>query len=107
MTLHHTRRDRKRLEGSTPKPRALSPALIKRAYEFGHFAPKRISEPDEHGKTRYFDSTFQIADEWLTGITEFRELTLRELTPQPQLAQMRAEKLSFIGSFRHSTDTPS
>jgi hypothetical protein len=85
---------------------ALSPALIKRSYQFGDLAPERVSEPDQHRKTRYLDSTFQIADEWLIGLTQLRELTLRELAPQPQLAQMPAEKLSFHGSFRHSTDTP-
>jgi len=62
---------------------SLSPALIKRAYQFGDFAPERFSEPDQHGKTRYFDSTFQIADEWLVGIAEVRELTLREVPLHP------------------------
>jgi hypothetical protein len=85
---------------------ASSPALIKRSYQFGDLAPERVSESDQHRKTRDFDSTFQIADEGLIGMTEFRELTLRELSPQPQLAQMPAEQLSFRGSFRHATDTP-
>lgn len=84
----------------------LSPALIKRAYQFGDFAPEGVSEPDQHRKTRYLDSTFQIADEGLIGFAEFRELTLREVALQSQLAQMPAEKLSFRGSFRHSTATP-
>jgi len=107
MTLRDTHSDRKVRSASAPKPcAALSPALIKRPYQFGHFTPEGVSEPDQHGKTRHFDATFQIADEWLVGITQLRELTLRELTLQPQLAQMPAEKLSFRGRFRHSTDTP-
>jgi hypothetical protein len=64
--------------------------------EFRNIAFQRIRQAQEDDKARQHQAAFDIADERDTRSAVFSDVALRQSSGEPELPQMRTEKLSFF-----------